>query len=150
MTRTNPDDPWGEVKAPYTITSDRVTDGYPYGRPASGNGSDNSTSNGTTNTPKSKESLWRLKATRMATVEREHVRHLWQDRFFLGKVAVIAGMQGLGKSMVTIDMAARISTGTSWPDTPNDPNPTGSVILLSAEDGLGDTIRPRLEAAGPT
>jgi hypothetical protein len=47
---------------------------------------------------------------------------------------------------VTLDWAARISTGTPWPDRAD--CPIGNSVVLSAEDAIGDTIRPRLEAAG--
>jgi hypothetical protein len=60
----------------------------------------------------------------------------------------LAGDPNLGKSLVTLDMAARVSRGTAWPDVPLEPGPAGNVILLSAEDDPADTIRPRLEAAG--
>ena len=48
---------------------------------------------------------------------------------------------------MTLDLAARVTTGASWPDGEAGRTPA-SVLLLSAEDGWGDTIRPRLEAAG--
>jgi RecA-family ATPase len=66
----------------------------------------------------------------------------------LGKLSLLAGDPGLGKSFITLDMAARVSRGTPFPDCCNTPNPTGGVVLLSAEDDLADTIRPRLDAAG--
>jgi len=47
-----------------------------------------------------------------------------------------------------LDMAARVSRGAAWPDAPSAPNTPGGVVLLSAEDGIADTIRPRLDAAG--
>jgi hypothetical protein len=49
---------------------------------------------------------------------------------------------------MTLDMAARISKGTPWSDNPGVKQKRGSVVLLSAEDEPGDTIRPRLDAAG--
>lgn len=64
----------------------------------------------------------------------------------MGKLAVLDGDPGLGKSVLTLDVAARVSAGLELPD--GQPcNPAG-VVLLSAEDGLSDTIRPRLDAAG--
>jgi hypothetical protein len=85
----------------------------------------------------------------MADVEPESIDWLWPGRVARGKITMIAGDPGLGKSTVTLDMAARVSTGRPWPDAPDVSTPVGSVILLSAEDGLADTIRPRLDAAGP-
>ena len=85
---------------------------------------------------------------RLADVQPEPVRWLWPGRFALGKLALIAGDPGLGKSFISLDMAARVSRGTAWPDERGTPNPVGGVVLLSAEDDLADTIRPRLDAAG--
>ena len=71
---------------------------------------------------------------------------LWRGVFPLGKLSLIAGDPGLGKSLLTIDFAARVSTGSPWPDGSD--NSQGSAIILSAEDDAEDTIRPRLDAAG--
>src|SRR5699024_2823682 len=60
---------------------------------------------------------------------------------------LIAGDPGLGKSFLTLDIAARTSTGVGWPDA-KQPFEPGNVVLLSAEDDVADTIRPRLDAAG--
>ena len=86
--------------------------------------------------------------TCMADVKPEPVRWLWPKRIALGKLTLLVGDPGLGKSFITLDMAARISRGAFWPDCPNATNPVGGVVLLSAEDDLSDTIRPRLDAAG--
>jgi len=84
---------------------------------------------------------------RMSDVQAEPVEWLWPGRFALGKLSMILGDPDLGKSFVTLDMAACVSTGTPWPDQREMPNPVGSVILLSAEDDPADTIKPRLDAA---
>lgn len=60
---------------------------------------------------------------------------------------MIAGNPGLGKSLVTVDMAATVSMGGLWP-VDRQCCEVGNVIILSAEDDPLDTIRPRLEAAG--
>ena len=80
-------------------------------------------------------------------VQPEPIEWLWPGRFALGKLSLIAGDPGLGKSLISLDMAARLSTGYSWPDT-SEPVVPGSVVMLSAEDDPADTIRPRLDAAG--
>jgi len=85
---------------------------------------------------------------RMSEVEPKALRWLWPGRVPSGKVTMIAGDPSLGKSLITIDMAARVSSGRDWPDSPAQPGQAGSVILLSAEDDPDDTIAPRLIAAG--
>jgi hypothetical protein len=86
---------------------------------------------------------------RLSDVRPQAIEWLWPDRFALGKLSLIAGNPGLGKSFLTLDVAARISTGAAWPDDPDgvtrDP---ASVVLLSAEDAVEDTIAPRLVTAG--
>lgn len=83
----------------------------------------------------------------LADVEPEKVEWLWPGRVALGKLTMIAGEPGLGKSQLSIAVAAAVTTGAFWPDA-NVRAPVGRVIILSAEDGLADTIRPRFDAAG--
>jgi hypothetical protein len=74
------------------------------------------------------------------------LRWLWPDRIPLGKLTLIIGDPGLGKSLLTVDIASRITRATPFPDGAIcEP---GSAIFLSAEDDVADTIRPRLDAAG--
>ena len=68
-------------------------------------------------------------------------------RFAFGQVAIIDGDPDLGKSLLMLDLAARLSTGRSWPDGTAPVEPAGT-IYLSAEDGEEDTIHPRLQALG--
>lgn len=82
----------------------------------------------------------------LASVQPQRVEWLWLDRIPLGKLTIIDGDPGLGKSVLTLDLAARVSTGQVMPD--GTPGRQGGVVLLTAEDGLGDTVRPRLDAAG--
>lgn len=74
------------------------------------------------------------------------VEWLWRGYVPRGTLTIIEGDPGLGKSALTCDLAARVSTGASMPD--GSPGVAGGVVILSAEDSLSDTIRPRLEAAG--
>ena len=82
----------------------------------------------------------------LADVEPERVSWLWDGYLPLGKLVVLDGDPGVGKSTVSLDWAARVSTGSPMPD--GSPGIKGTVLALSAEDGLADTIRPRLDAAG--
>jgi putative DNA primase/helicase len=68
-------------------------------------------------------------------------------RVGIGKLTLIAGEPGLGKSQLSLAIAVAVTTGGAWPDG-SGRAPLGSVIILSAEDGVADTIRPRFDAAG--
>lgn len=83
----------------------------------------------------------------LGDVEARPVLWLWPGRIALGKVALVAGDPSLGKSLITLDMAARVSSGTTWPDNAANAG-VGGVVVLTAEDDLGDTVVPRLQAAG--
>jgi RecA-family ATPase len=88
-----------------------------------------------------------LHVTRMADVTAERVEWLWPGRLPIGKLVVLDGDPDMGKSTLSLDIAAKISTGAVMPDGHRLERPR-NVVLLSAEDGPADTIRPRLDAAG--
>ena len=85
--------------------------------------------------------------TRVSDVAAKPVRWVWRPYLALGKLTIAAGHPGLGKSQLAIHIASMISTGGALPNTIARA-PKGSVIMLSCEDDIADTIRPRLEAAG--
>jgi len=80
-------------------------------------------------------------------VEAKPIRWLWPGRIACGKLSLIAGDPGLGKSQVTIAMAATVTRGGIWP-VDGIHCQQGAVLFLSSEDDAADTIRPRLEAVG--
>lgn len=80
-------------------------------------------------------------------VEMKPINWLWPERIARGKITVIAGNPGLGKSQITAFLAAKVSTGQNWPDRTS-PGVAGHVLILSSEDDPHDTIKPRLLAAG--
>lgn len=84
---------------------------------------------------------------RLADVQPESITWQWPGRVAVGKLGLVVGDPGLGKSWITLDIAARLSAGRSWPDGAP-AVPAADVVLLSAEDGLADTIRPRLDRLG--
>ena len=84
---------------------------------------------------------------RASDIEIEPVEWLWPRRVAIGKQALVAGEAGLGKSQVSIAIAAVVTTGGMWP-CGEGRAPFGNVIILSAEDGAADTVVPRLMAAG--
>jgi putative DNA primase/helicase len=88
-----------------------------------------------------------LIAQRAADVSPEPIEWLWPRRIAIGKQTLIAGEAGLGKSQILSAMAAAVTTGGDWPCAEGRA-PLGNVIILSAEDGIADTIVPRLMAAG--
>jgi RecA-family ATPase len=84
--------------------------------------------------------------TVLSEVEPEKVSWLWERRIPLGKITVLDGDPGNGKSVLATDLAARLTVGHLFPD--GQPCEAAGVVILNAEDGLADTVRPRLDAAG--
>lgn len=82
----------------------------------------------------------------IGNVAPQQVSWLWPGRVPLGRLTLLVGRPGEGKSFLTAYMAAQVSLGANWPD--GTPCPCGSAILMSAEDDPGDTLRPRLDALG--
>jgi hypothetical protein len=85
----------------------------------------------------------------LSTVAPVEIRWLWPDRIPLGKLTLLAGYGGIGKTFLTLDIITKVSMGRPFPDCPHI-IPEGPVdsIFLTAEDDLGDTIVPRLMAMG--
>lgn len=88
-----------------------------------------------------------LKLTRLADVTAERLEWIWPGYLPKGKIVTLDGDPGLGKSTLALNIAAVVSVAGRWPDQTRC-GPAGDVLLLSAEDGLADTVRPRLDAAG--
>jgi hypothetical protein len=84
---------------------------------------------------------------RASEVTPDHVEWLWPDRVPLGMLTLFSGDPKLGKSLTTLSMIARLSRGEPPPGS-SSRTPTGSTILLSAEDDVSRTVVPRLRAAG--
>jgi putative DNA primase/helicase len=85
--------------------------------------------------------------TPLSSVKAEKVSWLWFNRIARGKINLFVGDPGLGKSQMTLDIASRCSIGASWPNGFGNA-PIGKTILLSCEDGLADTVRPRVDKYG--
>ena len=82
----------------------------------------------------------------LADVEPEKVEWLWTGRIPRGKFTLLDGDPGLGKSTIAYDIAARLTRGLAMPGE-TEGGAAADVVILSHEDGLADTIRPRLDAA---
>jgi len=89
----------------------------------------------------------RAQTTSLADVGPQVVTWLWPGRIPRGAVTILDGDPDLGKSTVTLDIAARVTTGRPMPDGTGGGEPA-DVIVVSYEDHLAATIRPRLDAAG--
>jgi hypothetical protein len=99
------------------------------------------------NQQSSSKTSGRLLTICAADIEPEHVEWLVDQSFPLGMLTVIGGQPGLGKSQISINLAAGVTTGKGLPGTGVFSN-LGSVIILANEDDAARTIRPRLDAAG--
>lgn len=105
----------------------------------------------------------------VAEYEGRPLRWLWPGRIPRGKLTIVSGDPSLGKSFVMLDLTARVSAGRGLPGEEGEvrgqepvvgrgrvgaergkarSGQKGRVLLLAAEDDVGDTIRPRLAAAG--
>jgi RecA-family ATPase len=91
-----------------------------------------------------------LRARPLSQLVIRPVDFLWPGRLALGKLALIDGDPGLGKSMVALDLCARLSTGRPFPgDSGDSPIATAAnSIVINGEDGDDDTTAPRLRALG--
>ena len=86
----------------------------------------------------------------LSDVESLPITWFWPNRIPCGMLTLLLGDPGLGKSFLSLYMAAKVSNGDDWPDdgVPGNCAPKGSTVILSAEDDLARTIRPRLDSLG--
>ena len=89
----------------------------------------------------------RWKARLCSEIRPTALEWLWPGYLARGKLALLDGDPGLGKSLITLDLIARLTRGSPLPDGTPAARPI-TCAILSAEDEPGDTIRPRAEAAG--
>jgi hypothetical protein len=80
-------------------------------------------------------------------LESRTIDWLWPGWFALGKLALMDGDPGLGKSLIALELCARLSTGQPFPDGSIGSAP-GCAIVLNGEDGGEDTVKPRLASLG--
>lgn len=74
------------------------------------------------------------------------IRWLWSGWLASGKLHILAGSPGTGKTTLAMALASAVTTGGSWPDGTR--APLGDVLIWSGEDDPADTLVPRLLAAG--
>lgn len=90
----------------------------------------------------------RLQLTSFAGMQSKVVDWYWPGRLARGHITTFNGDPGTMKSFASIDMAARVTTGRAFPDGSKNPLPASHVVILTREDGLEDTVKPRFLAAG--
>lgn len=87
-----------------------------------------------------------VKIIRMSDVELTPVEWLWKPYLPFGKLSVLQGNPGEGKTYFAIHLAAACTNGKLLPNMER--MEPFNVIYQTAEDGLGDTVKPRLIEAG--
>jgi len=87
-----------------------------------------------------------LKIITIRDVVSEQVRFLWNPYIPLGKVSVLQGDPNSGKTTLALAVTAAVTTGAALPGGSR--TIPGSVLFQTAEDGIADTIKPRLERLG--
>lgn len=88
----------------------------------------------------------KLQIVNLKNVETENIEFLWKPYIPVGKLTLIDGDPGVGKSWVSCAIATAISKGVPLPG--NDFSSVGQVLMLSTEDGISDSMKPRLKALG--
>ena len=83
----------------------------------------------------------------MSEIKPERINWLWKDMIAKRKLHVFAGDSGIGKTLILTSLSAIVSRGGIFPGCIS-PCEAGVVMFLSGEDGMGDTIVPRLMASG--
>lgn len=89
----------------------------------------------------------KLKLLTMSDIPVEEVRWLWYPYLPRGKITIIQGDPGEGKTTFVLALAALLTQGLPVPGGA-DGQPPMNIIYQTAEDGLADTVKPRLTALG--
>ena len=87
-----------------------------------------------------------LELINMADVEATEVDWLWYPYIPYGKITIIQGDPGEGKTTLVLNLAAMLSKGLKLPESERAAEAI-NIIYQTAEDGLSDTVKPRLVAA---
>ena len=82
------------------------------------------------------------------SIKPARLKWLWRGRILADKLNVFSGEPDVGKGMTTVDLAARITCHSDFPDCKNELDGPKDVVFLSSEDDMEDTIVPRLIVAG--
>lgn len=88
-----------------------------------------------------------LNIINMSDIQAQPITWLWDGWLPLGKMTILAGAGGCGKTNLTLALIATITTGGIFPDGSKCSN-VGKVLIYSTEDDPADTLKPRLIANG--
>lgn len=88
-----------------------------------------------------------LKLIKMSDVQSQEIEWLWYPFIPYGKLTIIQGDPGDGKTTLVLNIAAKLSNGIGIDEAMKVSEPV-NIIYQTAEDGLADTVKPRLESAG--
>ncbi|MEZ0227354.1 MAG: AAA family ATPase, partial [Planctomycetota bacterium] len=84
-----------------------------------------------------------------ADIKPEPISWLWEPYVPRRRITILEGDAGVGKTFLACKLAAMVSAGERWPWSASSARPRrGAAIIMSREDGLADTLRPRLELCG--
>lgn len=86
-----------------------------------------------------------VELVRMAEVVEKPITWLWTGYVPLGKLTLLAGAGGTGKSTLVFSIASIVTTAGTWPDATRC-NVSGNALIWSSEDDPADVIEPRLLA----
>ena len=88
-----------------------------------------------------------LKMIKMSEIQSQEIDWLWYPFIPYGKLTIVQGDPGEGKTTMVLNIAAMLSKGEGLEENMKVLEPM-NIIYQTAEDGLADTVKPRLEAAG--
>ena len=88
-----------------------------------------------------------LKMIKMSEIQSQEIDWLWYPFIPYGKLTIVQGDPGDGKTTMVLNIAAKLSKGEGLEENMQVPKPM-NIIYQTAEDGLADTVKPRLESAG--
>lgn len=88
-----------------------------------------------------------LNIINMSDIQAQPITWLWDGWLPLGKMTILAGAGGCGKTNLSLALIATITTGGIFPDGSKCSN-VGKVLIYSTEDDPADTLKPRLIANG--